>query len=70
MNRKQKDSDMTNNHQHPASKLYRTGDEALAAMLSGKAEASRKAKRGWDTRRRNARSIDRMIAAAVARDTR
>lgn len=48
----------------------RSPEEALEAIRRNKAEAARRAKRRQATRRRNERALDRMIAEAVARDTR
>lgn len=61
---------MTKNYQNPPGRQLRSPEEALAAIQQNKDEASRKAKRGWNTRRQNIRSIDRMIGDAVERDTR
>jgi hypothetical protein len=44
--------------------------EAEAAIAKNKAEASKRAKRAWATRRRNLRALDARIAEAVARDDR
>ncbi len=55
---------------NPPGVPLRSREEALEATRQNRAEASRKAKRGWATRRGNSRALDRMIADAVARDTR
>ena len=44
--------------------------EAREAQERIKANNRKAAKRGWATRRREARNLDRMIADAVARDNR
>jgi hypothetical protein len=56
--------------QNPPGSQLRTEAEAREAIRQNKAERSRKAKRGWTTRRRNSVALDRMIADAVARDSR
>lgn len=57
-------------YQNPPGTPLRSPEEAREAARRNTAERSRKAKRGWATRRHNARALDQMIADAVARDTR
>ncbi len=58
------------NYTNPPGRQLKSEAEATEAIRENKEQASKAAKRGWATRYRNARNLDRMIAEAVARDTR